>query len=208
MKPLGKISLQFHSWWRTTSGHASGDQLDDVIQRSSDGLPWLPGRTIKGLLRDAAFQLAEFGRHDYRDVQRLFGTKVTDVLATHLHVEARYLTEDSTLRFDSLEMACPWVNWSRSIESDRDAEAIKSALFDTRAMTAIDAVGVAQTGSLRKVEVAAPVALSGDVWAVGESQNAIAIIGDAAKFVKSLGAGRNRGFGRAQMIFLPNSGES
>ena len=47
-------TIEFFSLWHCGSGLAAGADVDERVIRDKDGLPYVPGRTVKGLLRDAA----------------------------------------------------------------------------------------------------------------------------------------------------------
>ena len=49
--------IEFFSNWHCGSGLAAGADVDALVIKDKDGLPYVPGRTIKGLLRDAATEL-------------------------------------------------------------------------------------------------------------------------------------------------------
>src|SRR5699024_5314052 len=49
-----KLILDIHGWWQPGTGLGSGAHLDELAHVDGDGLPELPGRTLKGLLRDAS----------------------------------------------------------------------------------------------------------------------------------------------------------
>lgn len=211
MQRIGTIVVEFHSWWRTTSGRADGDRIDDAIERSSDGLPWLSGRTLKGLLRDTTEQLEAWEHLAPGTATRIFGLRAEDVDPKGHMIASRYLTEPGTLRIGSAEMAAPWRDWAASVIQDgvegREGAAIIDALFDHRAMTAVEGeTGTARTASLRRVEVAAPLTLYAPVWhsAVKGEADDEATLEQAVSMVKALGAGRNRGFGRCDLRFEPS----
>ena len=197
MDQIGHFDIQLHGWWRTASGHTKGDRLDDVIQKSPDGLPWIAGRTLKGLLRDAATQLCALGHTRQESIDAVFGLHVSKVDAPDLDIEARYLTKPAGYRFGSGEMNSMWRDWaSGAVRQDPDAQSVIAALFDRRSMTAIDLDNLAKTGSLRRVEVAAPVHLMAPIWCLHDVPEAIELLEKSAGMVKALGAGRTRGFGR------------
>lgn len=52
-----KISITFLSDWHVGSGLGSGPAADSILCRDIDGLPILPGRAIKGALREGAWRL-------------------------------------------------------------------------------------------------------------------------------------------------------
>ena len=72
---------------------------------------------------------------------------------------------------------------------------LQQYLYDSVANTAIDdKTGTAKEHSLRKMEVAIPLTLTGRILNIPESMEAAIL--DAMKFIKNLGASRNRGLGR------------
>src|SRR5690625_450439 len=60
--PMNKtLQIQIFSYWHTGSGMGKGPELDATVIRDSTGLPYLPGRTIKGLLREALLTCEQLG---------------------------------------------------------------------------------------------------------------------------------------------------
>lgn len=58
------FSLQLETDWHINAGYGQGAQIDSVIQRDVDGIPVITGSTLKGLFRDALYDLA---RNMYSD---------------------------------------------------------------------------------------------------------------------------------------------
>lgn len=56
-----KYKIEFHDFWCVTSGLAGGAKADILTLKDPNGLPYVPGRTLKGLLREAAEVLQESG---------------------------------------------------------------------------------------------------------------------------------------------------
>ena len=46
--------LKFFDYWHVSSGLSGGAALDSYVVKDSAGLPYVPGKTIKGLVREAA----------------------------------------------------------------------------------------------------------------------------------------------------------
>ena len=192
---LGTLILTFHSVWRTSSGQADGPHLDDCVERDETGLPFLPGKTLKGLFRDAAAQLLAFGRAQPADFQAAFGRHV-DQVPKASDLSARFLTEKGRIRFGSAQMPESWRNWARA----NGDQAILDALFDTRATTAIDEeTRAARTGTLRRQEVIVPMTLSAAIHS-GEPGDK-ALLENCFPLIRILGASRNRGFGRVSFAW-------
>ena len=53
-----KYEIEFFSNWHCGSGLAAGADVDALVIKDNNGLPYVPGRTMKGLLRDAATNLS------------------------------------------------------------------------------------------------------------------------------------------------------
>src|SRR5690554_1178879 len=53
------LEFQFHSDWAITSGEGAGAYADITTVKSPQGLPFIPGKAVKGLLRDAFSQAKE-----------------------------------------------------------------------------------------------------------------------------------------------------
>ena len=70
----GALTVQLHDTWHVGVGKAQGRYLDSAADRDADGLPYVPGRTLKGLLRDAGASLEAWGHWPAGTVTRLFGS--------------------------------------------------------------------------------------------------------------------------------------
>ena len=46
--------LKFFDYWHVSSGLCGGAALDSYVAKDSAGFPYVPGKTIKGLVREAA----------------------------------------------------------------------------------------------------------------------------------------------------------
>ena len=68
-----KYKITFFSNWHCGSGLAAGADTDELVIKDRNGLPYVPGRTIKGLLREAAMMLKQFTDIPEESFNRLFG---------------------------------------------------------------------------------------------------------------------------------------
>ena len=55
-----KYKVEFYSDWHCGSGLSSGSDIDSLVIKDEDGLSFVPGKTLKGLLREAAEQICGF----------------------------------------------------------------------------------------------------------------------------------------------------
>lgn len=197
--------LKFHlsSYWHVGSG-AGGDAVADaVVQRDAHGLPTIPGRTIKGLLRDAMSLASLSGRVAPERVEKWFGSALPgqdgssgDEHEVRLE-EARFSTEEGALWFGSARLPESWRNWAGSLEEPRSEPAIR-ALYTHLASTALDQEGVARDHTLRVVEVTVPMELEAEVHGPDDAAWA-ADLRACLPILRSLGSRRNRGFGRVDV---------
>lgn len=199
----GTLVLTLLSWWRIGQGRGEGGTLDDAVLRSPEGLPWIPGTAVKGLAREAVTQLAAYGGCGAEHITALFGDQAPEREKEDRQGHyARFETTPGKARFAAAEMSEAWRDWARTA---RQRETI-DALFDSRAMTAVETRGGAKTGTLRMIEVAAPMTLRAPVQAAPMQAApalaaALVALEQAAPLIRSLGMGRNRGFGRVSVVF-------
>lgn len=186
------ISIQFHSYWHIGSGHGRGHHVDAVVDRHADRLPYVPGRMIKGLLRDAFRSLESFGHVPAETTRGLFGGETAETDGTL----RRTLTRPGLLAVSDGTLPAG----ERAVLAG-ETELI-TGLFDTHYATAIDDDGMALEGSLRGIEVAVPVTLHCTITGTDpclsspEFRQQLEL---ALGLVKALGAHRSRGLGRATL---------
>jgi CRISPR/Cas system CSM-associated protein Csm3 (group 7 of RAMP superfamily) len=147
-----KYQVKFFDYWHLSSGMSAGPALDSLVVKDEDGLPYIPGKTIKGLIREMAEILDKeksvsiFGKEGANIADSYFSNATLDE-ATHMH-----LRENPTL---------------------------KEHLYSKVSATKIDAKnGIADDKSLREIEVVVPLILVGELDSVDDEfiQNAMAMI--------------------------------
>ena len=181
-----KYKLEFFSYWHCGSGLSAGADVDQLAVKDENGLPFVPGRTVKGLIREAAEELSRLNPAKYaaaNDLDAVFGK------------------EPSIDNPDS--RGCAFFSNAEFPNSDKRKimnEGLAKYLFDRVSSTAIDESGIAKEHSLRKMEVVLPCTLVGEIHDVPE--NTASTISDALKFVKRLGENRNRGLGRCLFTII------
>lgn len=195
------LTLEIQSYWHIGNGKEAGAYADALVLRDFQGLPYLPGKSLKGLLREA-FTLASDNRW-FADapkelVRLLFGDE------NRTGMEAQGLIQVTSATLTEEEQAF----FSRE-------PAARAQLFNVLASTAIDPdTGIAKTGSLRTTEVAVPMRLAARVnLNAGHPQyraNAGLLdkqfplwLGQAVTLITELGAKRHRGLGRVVITVEP-----
>jgi len=64
--------IEFFTDWHCGSGLSSGADLDLLVIKDKDKLPFIPGKTIKGLVREAVEEIHGFQPSDI-DLKKVFG---------------------------------------------------------------------------------------------------------------------------------------
>jgi len=185
---------------------AGGPDVDRDVPCDDFGVPYLPGRRLKGLLREAcqevidALALAGLGAWSEGHtcgVEELFGTPEQEGRVTV--GDARLAGEAGDEGYDILAR---WLAWDASQEQRAiTPETILRHLTTVRTQTAIDArTGAALHGALRSTRLvrrglrfASPLALRGLRPDSEESTRRMLAL--AAGALRHLGASRNRGAG-------------
>lgn len=214
------LRIDFHGFWHCGTGRGASAAIDAVVTRDHLGLPYVPGRTIRGVLRDAVRQFEASGRFSGFE-RALFGSQGYVPTAGREEPTHEPGTDPGRLTITSATMEPAIVDW---FEAHRragtlhggQAEAARATLFQTLAMTAIDeTTGTAADKTLRTVEVVVPLTLRASVGLRAAHPGVAAspaidtewtdAVRQACVLVGALGAGRKRGLGRC-LITLETAG--
>ncbi len=204
-----RLKLELHGYWHAGSGRGEGPGADAVVVRTPAGLPYVPGRTLKGLLREAVLQLAQCGQGlEARRVEALFGQRGArtaaegefsdDTVDALTKGQGRFEVGSGVMRVSDARLGATrdeqraWETWAASPSKEKAWK----HLFQTLSSTAIEGdTGIARKGSLRSMEVAIPMTLYAFIECEEESDWRKELE-RALPLLRSLGAKRNRGFGR------------
>lgn len=179
--------VTFLTWWHCGSGQAAGPDVDELVIKDSEGLPYIPGRTMKGLLKDACRQMDNYGLEGTEDKH------ISSVFGYHDDNEGSLSKKGSAFFSD---MVLPTTAHS-AIAADKE---LRKALFSSMAATAIDDDGIAKDHFLRKIQVTVPCALYGMIANVPDDDTTM--LGHAMKFIKRIGLGRSHGLGRCKIELI------
>lgn len=183
MTPLA-ISFSIQSPWHIGSGEEGGAYADSLMLKDGVGLPYVPGKSIKGLFREAFMQAAENhwfdGALDESAIHTLFGHEGNNTFTQGvLHFSSATLSEPEQAYFHNNKKS-------------------SAQLFRVVQSTAIEFTsGVAKNSSLRALEVAVPMDLQATVsWDVNPYQDQLASwLSACSCLILALGAKRHRGLG-------------
>jgi hypothetical protein len=175
-------TITFLTDWHSGSGLSAGAEADAVVIKDRDGFPYIPGKTSKGLFVDAFqdFQDLEISGFDTDTFNRLFGYMV----------EQTKITFPGSLFFSNVSLP----------EEEKSAIGKDHVdfLFRNIASTAIESTtGIAKNSSLRVMEVCLPLSLEGYIQGATDSDRLL--VDQLAKYIRNIGANRNRGLGRCSI---------
>lgn len=176
--------IHFLSDWHCGSGLSAGADVDTLCIKDENNLPFVPGKTIKGLLREAAEVL--FGEND-TFVKECFG-KATKKEKTDEEV----MSEKGNSYFSNVEL-------TQTVKKDITKNNFSAALFRSLSSTKIDDKGIAVEHSLRKMQVAIPLTLYGEITDIPNDEYKDKLI-KCMKYTKRIGVNRNRGLGRCNIL--------
>jgi CRISPR/Cas system CSM-associated protein Csm3 (group 7 of RAMP superfamily) len=194
-------TLQFFDYWHTGSGLSGGTYADQVVNKTKAGLPIVPGKTIKGLLRHAAEDLLSFGdpHVSQESINDIFGASAEERRAERPkdkrndEVPPDPNREPGNCWFSSAELPA---SVAKGITNN-----LQPQLYEVLASTKIDETfGTATDGSLRQMEVTVPLVLTGRISGLKEGQRET--LQRCLQYVKRLGQNRSRGLGRCQFKLL------
>ncbi|MCK4440479.1 MAG: CRISPR-associated protein, partial [Sulfurovaceae bacterium] len=155
-----QYKIEFLDYWHLSSGLSAGAKLDSSVVKDSDGIPFVSGKTIKGLLRE----MAELLEND-TFVKVCFGAEGIDM--------GKCYFSNATLED----------NVKEQIVSNN----LQDNLYDEIALTKIENA-MAVDNSLREIEVVVPLTLFGEIDNVPTEH--IANMKKALQMIKRIGLNR------------------
>jgi|AntRauTorckE5430_2_1112549.scaffolds.fasta_scaffold00533_9 CRISPR/Cas system CSM-associated protein Csm3 (group 7 of RAMP superfamily) len=185
-------SITFYSDWHIGSGLAAGAESNNVVLKNEEGFPIIPGKTLKGLLRDAAVHLSSFNEEL---VSKPFIKQVFGEGEDQLNEAEERAGVSVSAAQDFFTDAEPSEYLQQAFSKDQ-----ATALYRKVTSTAIGENGIALDKSLRTKEVTVPLTLYGQILDFpGDFENEMV---HTMKWVKRLGFNRYRGLGKCTFQIL------
>lgn len=188
--------IEFFSYWHVSSGLTGGTYADSVVNKDANGLPYIPGRTLKGLLRDSAELLCFYS--DGELVNRVFIESVFGIQPTQNDIVEEQKTLASRVFFSNGELS----NYLQQELNDKENPHLKNHLYRIHSATQIDERGIAVDHSLRQIEITSPLTLYAFIDFFDNEPDHLEQLANCMKGVKRLGLNRTRGLGRCQFSLL------
>lgn len=182
MKELS-YKITFLSDWHCGSGLSGGAEADATVIKDDRSLPYIAGKTIKGLLKEALEDMAEVNQCTKDEINAIFGIEAYD------KNDKKAFFSNATLSKDEQKDITP---------------ALSDFLYRNIASTQIGQNGTAKENSLRVMEVCIPITLEGIISGI-HTEEQIELLKKALKWVRHLGVNRNRGLGRCKFEITSKS---
>ena len=164
-----RYKIKFLDFWHISSGISGGAILDNLVIKDENNLPFISGKTLKGLLREAAEVLG------YDElVKRCFGNENNQ---GECYFSNAYLDEE--------------------LQEEIISNNLQNELYKIITFTAIDDNGIARDDTLREIEFTIPLELFAEIKNIPDEYEQK--FENILKMVKRMGLSRNRGFGRCQL---------
>lgn len=177
--------IELFSDWHTGSGLASGADVDLLVIKDKYSLPFIPGKTLKGLLKDAALDLldAEVISEDF--IEHVFGKDAEGTKEKRGSIKGNAY-------FSNAEM-------TKALKEKLKHKT--QYLYRKISLTAIEKDGQAKEHSLRRVQTTIPFVLFAKIEGITDDSYKTSLE-KCMKMVKRLGTWRNRGFGRCELSIV------
>jgi CRISPR-associated protein Csx10 len=200
------IKIKLTSDWHIGSGAGIPGDIDSLVQKDQDGLPYIPAKTLTGILRDAC-ELVAFGLDNSAEdgawqewVDYLFGeqpaleAKETAPRSAALSIHPGYFSQPLRVVLKSkpsVKNALTFVKPGISIDADSGCAIENFLRFEE----------VVRGGAVLEAKCELNLPINEDQKKQKEQkQAAYALLVAGAKFVERLGGKRRRGSGKCELV--------
>lgn len=194
-------TLKFYSEWHCGSGLAAGADLDALVIKDKNKLPYVPGKTIKGLVREAVENILSFKSGINAENKELFIRtfgNADDEDWNMLKDDSEKDKEKKEDRMRKSETFFTNAELDDALKKIIIREKLEPYLYRAVSSTAINENGVVKEYSLRRMETVVPCELTGKI--VDVPDEFAEFVKGGLKYIKRLGQNRNRGLGRCEFI--------
>jgi CRISPR/Cas system CSM-associated protein Csm3 (group 7 of RAMP superfamily) len=197
---LYQIKFSIHSYWRAGTGRSGGALLDEEVHKDAYGLPCLPGRTVKGLLRRAVYRAEKWGLLNGNGgdaktaslTQYWFGNA-----ENHLENEAGTFSVSDAVLEKELRNYLISLLTSQSTGAKKKGQTLCQGFFHQTYATAIEhQTGSAKYKSLRGMEVTIPLTLVAELSAHLDDDGWKKTLTNCLPLIRAVGTSCSRGLGR------------
>lgn len=200
------VNISFKGYWCVGTGKEAGAYADALVIKDKDGLPYVPGTTFKGILRDAFEYAAVNGwLGTPNDAKRLLdyifgkeGTNFKNVDYSNLKGADDEITAQGVLSFTNIELSEERKQFFRAYPNYKDClyKIVHNVALENH---------VAKRSSLRAVEVCVPMDLVGalhidtkkltEEFPILTEEDFLDLLNAVMAFISEIGGKRRRGMG-------------
>lgn len=173
--------ITFFDFWHIGSGLTGSTYADGIVLKNNDGLPVIPGKSLKGLLREAAVAIHKL------DKTMVSGEFIDDIFG--MPQDKSSVGKEGCAFFTNAGL-------SKYLSEAIIKKEMQSTLYQVLASTKIDANGQAENHSLRQLEVTIPLTLYATINDFPLKPEYDAQLQHCFNWVKQMGLNRNHGLGR------------
>lgn len=190
-----QYQIEFFTYWHAGCGLSGGAYADLLVNKTKEGLPFIPGKTLKGLIRDGATTISDFDSSpDTVDfMNQVFGKKPVKIKSEDTDTDP---TTPGICFFSNAELSG---NLTAQLTQNKD---LRQHFYEVLASTRIDDQGMADDHTLRQMEVTIPLTLYATIENFPDDRTALAQMQRCMSAIKRMGLGRTRGLGRCQFSLL------
>lgn len=202
-----EVKIELLSPLHLGSGHADVIRDAEAV-KDKYGMPFFPGKRLKGLLYESALEMAEIGKwFTVADVSRLFAREVKDDNAL-LYIDEGGLCVENFLLPQYMELCNGWEYLQKQYEKLFTNRDVWETYTEYRYQTAIDKnTKTAKDTSLRNlIVVDAGMHFEGKIILRNDTAINADILEKALVNLRYAGAKRNRGFGHIKCTFRVKKG--
>jgi CRISPR/Cas system CSM-associated protein Csm3 (group 7 of RAMP superfamily) len=206
-----QIQFKIHSYWRAGTGRGGGALLDELVHRDAYGLPNLPGRTVKGLLRDAVYRAEQWQRIPKDSTLCWFGSNAIEPGEDEIRLETEagaLGVSDAVLDDELKDYLISLLTSSEALTKQKGKKLCQGFYHQIYATAIEHETGSAKDKSLRGTEVTIPLTLTATLYELHSSQltdNWHQQLEKCLPLIRAVGTSRSRGLGRVT-VELKKSG--
>ena len=186
-----EITIRFFDYWHCGSGESGGNESDSLVVKYDEGvrkgLPYVPAKTLKGLIRE----MVEICAEDVNitditcvELQKWFGNTADK----ENHCYGKYEVPDN-----ETQTYLGNANIIDNIEKNNI-----SGLFKNFKNTKLEK-GIAKDSTLREIQTVIPLTLNTTFLNVDINSTQYILLKNAIESIKRIGLNRNRGMGRCEI---------
>ncbi len=183
-----QYTVSFFTYWHCSSGVVGGPDASNTVIKDESNLPFIPGKTLKGLIREAA--------EDFLPI--LYG----EVFSRQFVVDI-FGPDSNAFDYDNQSSHFANATLPAPVKAGIEPEDT-TLLYDLLASTAIDKEGQAKDGSLRQIEVCVPMSLTAKILDFPDKPQYLEALEKCLMGIKQMGSDRTRGLGRCQFSLIQN----